>query len=92
MAVFESVGVGYVEIVFGWIVVIVIGLRHVILFSGLCLAAIALLPKGEIEIVAIKTDPISLSRLRGSLMYLIDQVAIFYGRKIVHDISNYTKC
>jgi hypothetical protein len=54
------------------------------LLSGLRFAAIAFLPEREVEVVAIKTDPISLATLRcrfGSLeacLYLLD------WRKKVH--------
>jgi hypothetical protein len=46
------------------IVVIGISGRSLILLSSLCLAAIALLAKGEVEIIAVNADPITLSCLR----------------------------
>ena len=91
MAVFEGIGAGHVEVVFG-IVVKGICLSHLILLSGLCFAAIALLAEGEVEIIAVKADPISLSRLRGGFVILIGGVAVLDWCKVVHDISNYTKC
>lgn len=46
-------------------------LEILILFSGLSFAAIALFPEGEVEIVAVKANPVSLSCLIVGLAHLI---------------------